>query len=69
MNICSLVKWFAIQMPINMVVWYSDHHLADGLVLKSSFEYRSNMQVNFSFYDQHACITLNLMDVFLFNTH
>ena len=28
-----------------------------------------NMQENFSFYVRHACKTLNLMDVFLFNTH
>ena len=41
MGICSLADWFAIQMPVTMVVrysdticltdWYSEHHLSTGL--------------------------------------
>ena len=27
MEICSITEWFAIQMPLTMVVQYSDHHL------------------------------------------
>ena len=30
MGICLIVAWFAIQMPNNMEVGFSDHHLVNG---------------------------------------
>ena len=33
MGVCSLIKWFAIQMPGNMV--FSDHYLVNGPVFMS----------------------------------
>ena len=30
MEICSIVEWFAIQMPVKMSVHYSDHYLVNG---------------------------------------
>ena len=45
MGICSLLEWFSIQMPSTLVVGYSDHHFISGLVFRSSFEYRSAVQM------------------------
>ena len=41
MGICLLFKWFDIQIPIIMVVCYSDHHLVNGPVFRPPFENRS----------------------------
>ena len=45
MEICSIVEWFAIQMPDQMSVHYSDHYLVNGLVFKPLFEYRCTIQM------------------------
>ena len=47
MGNCSLVEWFANQMPGTMVVvWYTDHHLVNELVFRPPFEYRSAIQMS-----------------------
>ena len=45
MGICSIFKWFAIQMPGTMVVGYSDHHLVNRPVFRVPFEYWSAIQM------------------------
>ena len=44
-RICSLIKWFAIQMPGIMEVQNSDHHWVNGLLFTPPFEYWSVIQM------------------------
>ena len=44
MGICLIIKWMAIQMQGNMVVWSSEHHLVNRPVFRP-FEYRSAIQM------------------------
>ena len=45
MGICLAVKWFAILMPGNMVVWYSDHHVVNRMIFTQPFEYLPAIQM------------------------
>ena len=43
--ICSIIKWYASQMPSTIVVWYSDHHLVNWTVFRPPFEKRFTIQM------------------------
>ena len=63
MGICSILKWFTIQMPGTMEVQFSDHHLVNRLVLRPPFLYSdaryhgtvhlNNEQVKVCYSDPH----------------
>ena len=67
------INFFANLLPLLIFVYFvkqtSAWSLVKIIVLCILTDTMCNMQVNFSFYVRHACKTLNIMDVFLFNTH
>ena len=46
LEICSIVKWFAVQMLGTIVVWYSDYHLVNEPVFRPPIEYQSPIQMS-----------------------